>query len=179
MKLHSLAKPIRITLFLIFCCFNTFVYSQEDTAAFDLGAELGKIFSTEVKMDVDLSLYPQQMGNFYISENPVGVLIAMVVPQSFEKAKGDMTDNKEGFGDGSKIKEQGSFMEDGREIAFAKGIAKKDGKKLWMEMYTIQVDENHSLMVLGTCDIKSKNRFTSSFLQAAVTAKVSETKEGE
>jgi hypothetical protein len=179
MKLHRTTKLIRTTFFLIFCCFNTFAYTQEDTTAFDLGAELNKIFSTQVEMDVDLSLYPQQMGNFYISEDPVGILLAMVVPQSFEKAKGDMTDSKDGFGEGSKIKEQGSFIKNGREIAFAKGIAKKDGKKLWMEMYTIQVDENRSLMVLGTCDIKSKNRFTSSFLKAAETAKVSETKEGE
>lgn len=162
---------LRIGLFVLLCNFSIQVSAQEDSAAFDLGTEIGKMFSTNIEMSIDESLYPQKMGNFYMSENPVGILMAMAVPQDYQSAKTDMFDG-DGMGDGGKIKEKGSFKNNGLEISFVKGISKKEGKKFWMELYTIELTDGNCLFVIGTCDPKAKSTFTASFLNAAKTAKI-------
>jgi hypothetical protein len=68
-------------------------------------------------------------------------------------------------------------MNNGLEISYAKGITKKDGKKLWMELYTIQLADGKSIFVIGSCEIKAKDVFSASFLNAAKTAKIVATEE--
>jgi NDP-sugar pyrophosphorylase family protein len=176
MKHFSLSTFRRLAFILIFTTISFLSFGQTDSVEFDLGDAIGKLFNTQIEMEVDESLYPQKMGNFYMSESPVGILIAMSVPQDYLEAKEDMFDG-EGKSEINKIKDKGSFMNNGLEISYAKGITKKDGKKLWMELYTIQLADGNSLFVIGSCEIKAKDVFSASFLNAAKTAKIVATEE--
>lgn len=174
---HTLkTKFLRLTFLLFFSSLAFTSRAQTDSSEFNLGDLIGKIFNTKIEMEIDSSLFPQKMANFYISESPVGVLMAMSVPQDYLEAKEDMFDG-EGKSEIRKIKDKGSFMNNGLEISYAKGITKKDGKKLWMELYTIQLADGKSIFVIGTCEPKAKATFSASFLNAAKTAKLVTTEE--
>jgi hypothetical protein len=92
---HTLkTKFLRLTFLLFFSSLAFTSRAQTDSSEFNLGDLIGKIFNTKIEMEVDSSLFPQKMANFYMSESPVGVLMAMSVPQDYLEAKEDMFDGE-------------------------------------------------------------------------------------
>ncbi len=77
------AISIIIAIFL----FSGIAYCQTDSTQVDPLNEMTKIFGTKILMEVDSQLYNNIQGNFYISDKPQAMIMAMVLPQSYEKAK--------------------------------------------------------------------------------------------
>ena len=68
------------------CVFSLNTYSQTDSMDQDLGTAMLQLFNATITMNVDSTLFPIHQGNFYVSEKPQATIMAVLVPQSFDKA---------------------------------------------------------------------------------------------
>lgn len=147
------------------------LFGQTDTTEMDFN-EMTKMLNTKISMDVDTLLYTNSQGNFYISENPQAMIMGMVIPQSYESAKGKLA------ADVKKksviIKDSGEFEVNGKKILFKIGEMKERGEEMIIELYAVQASKEQTILITGIYLPKDKLRFANTAKKAASTAKLSE-----
>jgi len=156
------------TVFLLFSSLLSF--GQTDSSTANLGDEMTKMLTAKIFMDVDTNLYKTRQGNFYISEKPQAMIMAILFSQSLEKAKAKLSDdakNKNVI-----IKESGELESNGKKIAFKKGEMKQNGENMLVEFYAVEATKESTIFITGVYLPKDKQRFANSAKKAALTAKL-------
>jgi len=156
------------TVFLLFSSLLSF--GQTDSSTVDLGDEMTKMLTAKIFMEVDTNLYKTRQGNFYISEKPQAMIMAILYPQSLEKAKAKLSDdakNKNVI-----IKESGEFESNGKKIAYKTGEMKQNGENMLVEFYAVEATKESTIFITGVYLPKDKQRFANSAKKAALTAKL-------
>lgn len=167
-----------MSLSVAFFSYSAFTQEEIETTVEDASA-LAELMGAPIKMDVSSSVFPTQMGNFYISEEPVGLIMAMLAPQSYESSKVELEGKSTEFGEDTKVKDKGTFTYNGREFSFVKATAKKDGKKLWLEMYAVGDGNDKTIFIVGACDLKAKSTFVDHFKKAAISSEIEKSEPAE
>jgi hypothetical protein len=164
-------KPIVVLI--AFLCFQTAIaqLNGNESSAGAPAEELSKVLTTEIVMDIDTLIYSTRNGNIYISENPDGMIMGIVAPQSFEKAKTRLDESNSRKKD-FHPKDKGEFRENGRRILYRTGTFKKEGKKYVMEQYIVAVSADRSIFITGFYDPKAKSIFGNTIRKAAVSARM-------
>jgi hypothetical protein len=144
--------------------------SKKDSVSAAIADEISKIFATEILMDIDTTVFTENSGNIYVATDPHAMIMAIVAPQSFEKAKEHM--EKKSKKEDYKETDKGEFEENSKKILYKKGILKKDGKKYMMEQYVVAANEKQTIFITGMYDPKAKNSIANAIRKAAVSARL-------
>jgi len=156
------------TVFLLFSSLLSF--AQTDTSDINLGDEMTKMLTAKIFMDVDTNLYKTRQGNFYISEKPQAMIMAILFPQSLEKAKAKLSEDAKNKN--MVIKESGELESNGKKIAFKTGEMKQNGEKMLVEFYAVEATKESTIFITGVYLPKDKHQFGNSAKKAALTAKL-------
>lgn len=148
---------------------SVITYGQSDTTEMDFNA-MTKMLNTKIIMEVDTLLYTNSQGNFYISENPQAMIMGIVIPESYEKAKEKLTDDVKKKN--VIIKDSGEFVVNGKKIVFKIGEMDERGEKMLIELYAVEATKDHTIIITGVCLPKDKLRFANTAKKAASTAKL-------
>jgi hypothetical protein len=106
-------KTIVISLFIILSC-PQLSFSQTtktDSISNFIAAKLARAFAAEVIMDIDTTVYTEHTGNMYLAGENSSLIMSIVAPQTFSKAKEQLqsrTERKD-----FDVKEQGEFEVNG------------------------------------------------------------------
>jgi hypothetical protein len=148
--------------------------TKKDSTEFDLGKEIGKVFSTKVFMDIDTILFNTRQGNFYFNEASKALIMPIVVPQSIARLEDDFSkkDKKKDI----KIIETKKFTHDGKQILFQRGLLKKDGNKVLMYMYAVEATPESSILLTCAHAEGEEKKFFPAIERAALSAKLAEEK---
>lgn len=124
-----------------------------------------------IDMDFNKSLYANNFGNMYMSESPKAVLIAMVVPQSYDDLKAELAK-----GDDSKVKnvKKGEATEAGVKFSYFTGIAKEGESEIFIEAYVKKIDANSCIMITSMYEFGVKTKYEKEAKKALFSAKVVE-----
>jgi hypothetical protein len=144
--------------------------SPTDSVARRFGIELNKIFNSDVRMDVDTTVFESRQNNFYYNESENAMIMTLVVPQSFAKAEEHFNNRnkKEVYQSLDKKK----FTHEGRNFLYEKGIIEKDGRKAVMYVYAIEASSQSTIFFTGMHMPGGEKKFFSVIERAALSAKL-------
>jgi hypothetical protein len=163
-------KTVFSLFLLLLISISSFAQSDaSDSTSAQLDKALSGLFGQNVIMDVDTTVLKKE-GPFYVSEDPMVFIMAMVVPKPYEEAIKGMDEQVKD--PGVKFNERGEFVENGQKFAFMKGTAKKKGKTAVMELYATAADANTTIFVTGVCEKKEAAEHAFRFRKAAISAKL-------
>ncbi|MEM5566815.1 hypothetical protein WNY78_16965 [Psychroserpens sp. AS72] len=120
-------------------------------------ARVMELMSKKIEMEVDTSLFMEVSTNTYVSESPRAVVMAMMVPDTYENSKLKM--NKDA-GDKFKISEKGETEINGVTALYMKGTSEAEGVTLNNMIYCIEVDAETCLMFVGMVEQNADAKFT-------------------
>lgn len=166
-------KNVVLALFLGLMAFN--VQAQEpattetqeaktEEANQDKMKRMLELMSKKIEMDVDTELFKPEGANSYVSENPKAVILAMMVPDTYENSKKKM---EKDAGGGMTITEKGEKEINGVTVLYMKGTSEAEGSTLNAEMYCMEVDAETCLMFVGMADVKADTKYTEAITKAA------------
>jgi hypothetical protein len=140
----------------------------------ELASALTKVFNTEVVMDIDSTVFKTKQNNFYFSENEKVMLMTMVAPQSFEKAKEhfEKQEEKENY----KTLERKKFVHNGKNVLFEKGMMKNKGEKAFMYLYAVEATEESTIFITGVLMNDNDKEFFPVIERAALSAQLGKSK---
>ncbi len=166
-------KKIIFTSIAIFL-FSGIVYCQTDTTQVDPVNEMTKMLGAKISMEVDSQLYNVIQGNFYISEKSQAMIMAMLIPESYEKSKEKLLEDVKKKN--VVIKDAGEFEANGKKIFFKTGEMKEKGENMIVELYAVEATKENTIFITGVYLPKDKKRFANSAKKAASTAKLESAK---
>nr|WP_321227672.1 hypothetical protein [uncultured Psychroserpens sp.] len=139
----------------------------QDTAAPEMDeaqmARMMELMAQKIEMDVDTTLFTAVSTNTYVSDNPKAVVMAMMVPETFAKAKEKMaTDDTAQF----KITDRGEKTINGVNVLFMEGTSEAEGSTLDNAVYCMEIDANTCLMFIGMVDQEADAKYTEAMNKA-------------
>lgn len=125
-----------------------------------------------IDMDFNKSIYPENEGNAYFSNEPKAALIGMVVPKKYSDL---VTEMKKESPEGIKNLKTGEFDNAGKKVFFYSGnITVENDKEIFMEVLVKHSNENECIVVTSMYEPAVKEKFGKEAKRAIISAKVSE-----
>jgi hypothetical protein len=122
-------------------------------------ARMMELMGTKIEMDVDTSLFLEVSPNTYVSENPKAVIMAMMIPDTYENSKKKMDKDAGGK---FEVTEKGETEINGVKTLFMKGSSEAEGVTLNNMIYCIEIDAETCLMFIGMVDQNADPKFAES-----------------
>lgn len=124
-----------------------------------------------IDMDFNKSLYANNFGNMYMSDSPKAVLIAMVIPQSYESGKTELTKAMEPDLKNFKAQE---FTENGLKYYSCSGTMMQNSVEVFAEVMIKKTDENSCVMISSMYEIGVKSKYDKEAKRAIISAKITQ-----
>jgi hypothetical protein len=153
----------------LFCFLALFTLSFTAFAQEEEGGE-GMAPEVVIDMDFNKSIYPENEGNAYFSNEPKAALIGMVVPKKYSEL---ITEMKKESPEGIKNLKTGEFDNAGKKVFFYSGnITVENDKEIFMEVLVKQSNENECIVVTSMYEPSVKEKFGKEAKRAITSAKV-------
>lgn len=154
-------------LFYFLALFMTsFSFAQEE-----IEEDLESAPEVVIDMDFNKSLYANNLGNMYMSDSPKAILMAMVIPQSYESGKTDLAKAMEPDLKNFKAQE---FVQNGLKYFSCSGIMLQDSIEVFVEVMMKKTDDNSCVMISSMYEIGVKSQYEKEAKRAIITAKIIE-----
>jgi hypothetical protein len=155
-------KKTLIALCILFIGFN--VQAQETEADKEKAAKAMEMMSKKVDMDVNEELFMAVTPNTYVSESPKAVIMAMMVPETYEASKKKMTENDT---DKFKVTGRGEKEINGVKVLYMEGTSEAEGTILNNTIYCVKYDEETCIMFIGMVEDGADVKYTDAVAKAA------------
>ncbi|WP_215907121.1 hypothetical protein [Kordia aestuariivivens] len=155
-------KKTLIALCILFIGFN--VQAQETEADKEKAAKAMEMMSKKVDMDVNEELFMAVTPNTYVSENPKAVIMAMMVPETYEASKEKMNENDT---DKFKVTGRGEKEINGVKVLYMEGTSEAEGTTLNNTIYCVKYDEETCIMFIGMVEDGADVKYTDAVAKAA------------
>ncbi|MBC8753707.1 hypothetical protein H2O64_03440 [Kordia sp. YSTF-M3] len=147
---------------MLFIGFN--VQAQETEADKEKAAKAMEMMSKKVDMDVNEELFMAVTPNTYVSENPKAVIMAMMVPETYEASKEKMNENDT---DKFKVTGRGEKEINGVKVLYMEGTSEAEGTTLNNTIYCVKYDEETCIMFIGMVEDGADVKYTDAVAKAA------------
>lgn len=152
----------KILIALCFLCIGFTVQAQETEA--EKQKKAMELMSKKVDMKVNTELFKDVTPNTYVSESPKAVIMAMMVPETYEQAKAKM--DKE-MSDKFTITDKGEKTINGVKVLFMKGTSEAEGVTLNNTVYCIRHSEDVCIMFIGMSEKGADQKYVDAIKEAA------------
>lgn len=152
----------KILIALCFLCVGFTVQAQETEAEKQQRAM--ELMSKKVDMTVDTELFKSVTPNTFVSESPKAVIMAMMVPETYEGAKAKMEKDMDARFD---ITDKGEKTINGVKVLFMEGTSEAEGVKLNNIVYCIKHNENTCIMFIGMSETSADQKYVDAIQKAA------------
>lgn len=155
-------KKTLIALCILFIGFN--VQAQETETEAAKQARAMELMSKKVDMTIDEELFMAVTVNTYVSENPKAVIMAMMVPESYESSKKKMNENDT---DKFQVTERGEKEMNGVKVLYMEGTSEAEGTTLNNKIYCVKYDEKTCIMFIGMVENGANEKYENAINNAA------------
>ena len=164
MMINLLTKKLFYFLALFSMSFTAF--AQEEEGGEDMAPEV------VIDMDFNKSIYPENEGNAYFSNEPKAALVGMIVPKKYSELIAEM---KKETPEGIKNLKTGEFDNAGKKVFFYSGnITVENDKEIFMEVLVKHSNENECIVITSMYEPSVKEKFGKEAKRAIISAKVME-----
>ena len=141
-------------------------FAQEEEGGEDMAPEV------VIDMDFNKSIYPENEGNAYFSNEPKAALVGMIVPKKYSELIAEM---KKETPEGIKNLKTGEFDNAGKKVFFYSGnITVENDKEIFMEVLVKHSNENECIVITSMYEPSVKEKFGKEAKRAIISAKVME-----
>lgn len=144
---------------MLFVAFN--VQAQETEA--DKQAKAMELMSIKVDMKVDTELFTEVTPNTYVSESPKAVIMAMIVPETYENAKNKLESN---LPPEFVVANKGEKMMNGVNVVFLEGTSKAQGVTINSTVYCFKRDADTCFMFMGMSEVGADQKYVDAIIAA-------------
>lgn len=144
----------------------SFSFAQEENVE-----DLESAPDVVIDMDFNKSLYANNFGNMYMSDSPKAVLMAMVIPQSYESGKTELTKAMEPDLKNFKAQE---FSVNGLKYYSCSGTMMQESVEVLVEVMIKKTDDNSCLMISSMYEVGVKTKYEKEAKRAIISAKIIE-----
>lgn len=144
----------------------SFSFAQEENVE-----DLESAPDVVIDMDFNKSLYANNFGNMYMSDSPKAVLMAMVIPQSYESGKTELTKAMEPDLKNFKAQE---FSVNGLKYYSCSGTMMQESIEVLVEVMIKKTDDNSCLMISSMYEVGVKTKYEKEAKRAIISAKIIE-----
>ncbi|KAB8155459.1 hypothetical protein EZY14_005350 [Kordia sp. TARA_039_SRF] len=123
-----------------------------------------ELMSIKVDMKVDEELFMKVTENTYVSESPKAVIMAMIVPETYENAKAKLEGN---MPPDFKVTDKGEKMMNGVKVIYMQGTAEAQGTKVNSTVYCLKRDADTCLMFMGMSEVGADKKYADAITAAA------------
>ncbi|WP_157560090.1 hypothetical protein U8527_16685 [Kordia algicida OT-1] len=159
-------KKTLIALCMLFVA--AFNVQAQETVSQETEAEKQKrameLMSIKVDMTVDTDLFMQVTPNTYVSESPKAVIMAMIVPETYENAKAKLESNLPAE---FEVKDKGEKMMNGVKVIFMTGVSKAQGTTINSTVYCLKRDADTCTMFMGMSEVGADKKYVDAINAAA------------
>ncbi|MEM6721163.1 MAG: hypothetical protein AAF611_17670 [Bacteroidota bacterium] len=155
-------KKTLVALCMLFVAVFT-VQAQDDDAA-EQQAIAQELMSIKIDMKVDTELFMKVTENTYVSESPKAMIMAMIVPETYENAKSKLVGN---MPPDFKVKEKGEKMMNGIQVLFLEGTAEAQGSTVDSTVYCFKRDADTCIMFMGMSEVGADKKYVDAITTAA------------
>lgn len=153
-------KKALIALCVLFIGFN--VQAQETEA--EKQARAMELMSIKIDMTVDTSLFMEVTPNTFVSENPKAVIMAMIVPETYENAK-DKLESK--LPSEFKVADKGEKTINGIKVIYLEGTSEAQGVTINSTVYCFKRDADTCIMFMGMSEVGADQKYVDAIKVAA------------
>jgi hypothetical protein len=170
-------KKLLFSVFLLLISTTT-IFGQEllptDTTSMNMSDMLMKMFSNDLKINVDSTLFPVHQGSFYMSDTtqtPKALILTMLIPKSYDTVVSDFTRNsaKDKQMD---IKSVTNLSINNKPATYINGTADEQGKKIIAEVYFIKEATGQTIMITGSFEIDTYEKYKEAFKKAVYSERI-------
>jgi len=155
-----------IILATLFIAFNGLAQETETSEADKKKMDMTRMIALmgqKIEMNVDLSLFKEVSTNSYVSDSPKAVIMAMMIPDSYESSKEKMDNDA---GDKFKVTDKGEKEINGITVLYMEGVSETDGITLNNEIYCMAIDDETCLMFVGMFDKDASANYSAAITEA-------------
>ena len=139
-------------------------FAQDDEEVVEMAPEVA------IQMDFNKSIYPENEGNTYFSNEPKAALIGMIVPKKYSELIAEM---KKETPEGIKNLKTGEFDEAGKKYFYYTGnITVENGIEIFMEVLVKHSNENECIVITSMYEPSVKEKYGKEAKKAIISAKV-------
>lgn len=153
-------KTIIALCMLFVAAFN--VQAQETDA--EKQARAMELMSIKIDMKIDKELFMEVTPNTYVSENPKAVIMAMIVPETYENAKSKLEGN---MPPDFKVADKGEKTMNGVKVIYLEGTAEAQGSTVDSTVYCFKRDADTCIMFMGMLEVGSDKKYVEAIAAAA------------
>jgi hypothetical protein len=153
-----------IALCILFVGFNAQAQGAGTEADKAKAAKAMEMMSKKVDMDVNEELFTAATTNTYVSESPKAVIMAMIVPETYEASKAKMNENNS---DQFKVSDRGEKEVNGVKVLFMEGTSESEGVTLNNTVYCVKYDEETCIMFIGMVEVGADKKYIKAITNAA------------
>lgn len=142
---------------LLLCCFACQLNAQTTNSESDAESKrMMELMSQKIEMDIDEDYFIGVATNTYVSESPKAVIMAMLVPESYEASKEKMMQNTS---DDFVIENRGEKEMNGVKVLFMEGSSDAEGVKMNNTVYCIKYDDQTCMMIVGIIEQTADKKY--------------------
>lgn len=145
-----------------------------DTSMVGMQEMMNKMFTNDVKIEIDTVLFPIHQASFYMTDatpTPAAVIMTLILPQPFDQVIQSMNVNAS-KGMNMTIKTNETLVINNKTATHISGSSIIDGKTQLTEIYVIRENENQTLMITGVFNEATSAKYIGSAKKAAYSAYV-------
>ena len=140
-------KKTLIALCMLFVAFN--VQAQEADAAEEQAIAM-ELAAIDLGMKVDTELFQQMSTNMYVSQSPKAMAMGLIVPETYENAKGKLETN---LPPEFKISKKEEITINGVVAMFVEGTIQSPEGVINCVVYCTKRDADTSIMFMGMTEV--------------------------
>lgn len=139
------------------------VKASQETEA-EKQARAMELMAIKIDMEVNKELFMQVTQNTYVSEEPKAVIMAMIVPETYDNAKAKLEGN---MPPDFKVTNKGEKMMNGVNVIYMEGTAEAQGTKVNSTIYCLKRDADSCIMFMGMSEVGADKKYTDAIAAAA------------
>lgn len=151
---------------MLFVAFN--VQAQNDEQAQDDKAEKQalamELMSIKIDMKVDTELFMEVTQNTFVSETPKAVIMALIIPETYENAKSKLETN---MPPQFNVTKKGEKMMNGVNVVFMEGTNEAQGVTINSTIYCLKRDADTCIMFMGMSEVGADQKYVDAITAAA------------
>ncbi|WP_241479997.1 hypothetical protein [Kordia jejudonensis] len=138
------------------------VVSQETEA--EKQKKAMELMSIKIDMTIDPNLFMEVTPNTFVSESPKAVIMAMIVPETYQNAKDKLESN---LPPEFKVSDKGEKTMNGVNVVYLEGSSKAQGVTINSTVYCLKRDAETCIMFMGMLEDGADKKYADAIKVAA------------
>ncbi len=157
----------KLLIALCFLCLGFTAQAQEQTQETEAEkqARAMELMAIKIDMEIDSTIFTQATPNMYVSETPKAVIMAMVLPETYENGKAKLTSKLPAT---FKVTQRKEKTINGVNVMHIEGSSEAQGVTVNSTVYFLKCDAETCIMFMGMLEEGADQKYVDAINTAGI-----------